>query len=80
MFVMAYSDAQKNFDGLFDKVQTDGEVIVKKSDGINFKITIEKQEEKSPFDEIKSFSNIPLPEILSIVHEARGVSRLGNGE
>ncbi|MBR7064395.1 MAG: prevent-host-death protein [Treponema sp.] len=74
MLVMTYSDARKNFSSLLNRVKTEGEAIVKRADGSRFRITVEKDEAKSPFDGIKPVLgklNLSREEIVSIVREGR---------
>ena len=71
MLVMTYSDARKNFSNLLNKVKSEGEAIIKRADGSRFRITVEKDEMKSPFDGIKCFGNLSSEEIVSLVREGR---------
>ncbi|MBR4373096.1 MAG: prevent-host-death protein [Treponema sp.] len=71
MLVMTYSDARRNFSSLLNKVKVDGAAIVKRADGSRFKITVDEDEKKSPFDGIRSFANLSNDEIVSLVREGR---------
>ncbi len=74
MLVMTYSDARRNFSSLLNKVKVDGAAIVKRADGSRFKITVDEDEKKSPFDGITPVLkglNMSTDEIVSLVREGR---------
>ena len=71
MLVMTYSDARANLSALLNQVKKDGAAIIKRADGSTFRITVEKPEDKSPFEGIRSFANLPMEEILDIIRESR---------
>lgn len=71
MLVMTYSYARAHLSDLLNQVKRDGAAIIKRADGSTFRITVEEQTSKSPFDGIKSFANLPKKEILEITRDSR---------
>ncbi|MCQ2613910.1 MAG: type II toxin-antitoxin system Phd/YefM family antitoxin [Treponemataceae bacterium] len=70
MLVVTYSEARQNFASVLDASKKDGSVIVKRADGSAFRISPEA-EAKSPFDGIKTLTNIKQEEILTALRETR---------
>lgn len=68
--MMNTTEARANFATLLKHVEEDGAAIVRKANGRAFRITVEESGETSPFDGIRSFANIPLDEILDILHDS----------
>ncbi len=74
MLVITYTDARRNFSNLLNRVKVDGAAIIKRADGSRFRITVEDQVQKSPFDGIKPVLgklNLSREEIVDIVREGR---------
>lgn len=75
MLVMTYSQARQNFSSFLDRAKEDGEAMVTRSDGTEFKvIPVQKQKQSvSPFAKIKPVSIkefVSMQEIIGMMHES----------
>lgn len=74
MLVMTYSEARQNLAALLNKVLTDGEAIIKRSDGTSFKVIPQEDKTESPFSKVKPLKlnrKISRKELLEIMNDSR---------
>lgn len=72
MLVMTYSEARANLSSFLNQVLKDGSAIIKRADGNSFKVTVDNEEKKSPFENVTPvLGNLSKEEILDSIHEGR---------